>query len=303
MSIRTITLLLGLTLALATPGARADTLDVPGDFPTIQAALDAANVNDIINISGGIYAEAVSAAVPTNCIIQAKGNVRIDATGLGTAFDVSGTNIQINGIKVIGADADGFVIGGTNVIVSKCKAFDVGHHAFVLASTNLQLLKCQAVRPADDGFHIESGTNVELTSCKVIDASNRGIRVHDEANNVTVAKVRIVRPDGAGIVVDASSVTIEDSWGTGFAVAGNGAVAQDCVVVKAGGTGFEISGNAGTWTANRSTKAGGNGFDLVGMGNTLSLNKATGSGGFDLFESNPGSNTIEDDNIFGTVGP
>ena len=62
---------------------------------------------------------AVSASVAADVSIETKGKVRVDATGLGVAFAVTGEKLRVTGIEVTGG-TDGFVLGGANAIVEKC---------------------------------------------------------------------------------------------------------------------------------------------------------------------------------------
>ena len=54
-------LVAGLAAAAFAPAALADVLSVPGDFATIQAAVNAAADGDVIEIAPGDWAEAIGA--------------------------------------------------------------------------------------------------------------------------------------------------------------------------------------------------------------------------------------------------
>ena len=54
-TIPSILLLAGMAMS---PPARADVIDVPGDQPTIQAAIDIAADGDVIEIAAGVYSPA-----------------------------------------------------------------------------------------------------------------------------------------------------------------------------------------------------------------------------------------------------
>jgi len=91
------------------PAAPAATWTVPGDFATIQAAIDAAATSDIINVLAGTYPEAL--------LIDGK-DLTIIGAGTGTSF-ITGTAGQTQYIVRItnGAvvDLSGFTIDGTGI--------------------------------------------------------------------------------------------------------------------------------------------------------------------------------------------
>ena len=74
------------------PGSvvRAETLSVPKDFPTIQAAVNAAGPGDVVEIASGKYAEDVFVSGKTGLTIRGKGKVTWNADGFaGTALSFS----------------------------------------------------------------------------------------------------------------------------------------------------------------------------------------------------------------------
>jgi hypothetical protein len=88
--------------------ARAGTLDVPAQYPTIQAALDAAGAGDTIVVQPGTYAEAL--VLPAfDVTLTAPGGpdvTVVDATGLGTSAvtipNVESTPALIEGLAITG---------------------------------------------------------------------------------------------------------------------------------------------------------------------------------------------------------
>lgn len=132
-STRPVRTLLGLLIiaALAIAPAHADTLHVPGDYATIQAAVDAAVNGDVVEIADGVYTGAgnknldfggkaitvrSAAGDPTFCIIDCEdggvaggaailtfehqctadlnGNGEIDLSDLGELLSVYGTSCK-----------------------------------------------------------------------------------------------------------------------------------------------------------------------------------------------------------------
>ena len=91
------------------PGGTAATINVPVDYTTIQAAIDAAGNGDVILVAAGTYAEAI--------LIDAK-NLTITGAGTGSST-ISGTALETDYIVRItnGAvvDFSGFTVDGTGI--------------------------------------------------------------------------------------------------------------------------------------------------------------------------------------------
>ena len=113
-------------LSLGAPAAMADTLTVPGDFPTISAAAAAAAPGDTIvvarqpNVS---YVENVVLA--TNDVSLTTYNAVIDPQGVGTALTISGDRVKVVGFTIRNSINFGIAVTGddvsiTNVTVASC---------------------------------------------------------------------------------------------------------------------------------------------------------------------------------------
>ncbi len=101
-------------VGLMASGAGAGTLDVPAQYPTIQAALDAAAAGDTIVVQPGTYAEAL--VFPSfDVTLTAPGGpdvTVVDATGLGTSA------VTIPNVESTPALVEGFnVTGGVGTLV------------------------------------------------------------------------------------------------------------------------------------------------------------------------------------------
>ena len=83
-------------------GPGGQVLHVPGDYPTIQAALDAAVEGDTIQVKAGIYNENV--VVSTSGVnVHGSAGVVLDGTGLaGTGFHVRGASAAapVSGVEI-----------------------------------------------------------------------------------------------------------------------------------------------------------------------------------------------------------
>ena len=108
--------------ATDTTASAAATLTVPGEFPTIQAALDAASSGDTVSVSPGTYAEnlnfngkavnLVSTAGASQTTVAAPGGtaVTIGPAGSITGFTISG------GTATFGA---GMAVSGSGTVIAR----------------------------------------------------------------------------------------------------------------------------------------------------------------------------------------
>jgi len=104
------------TIALAgllAMNVNAATINVPGDYTTIQDAIDNANDGDTIVVSGGAYQENI--VVDKEVSIIGTGTPVIDGMG-GIAINITANNVTITGFNItnsscgINCTASGFYI-------------------------------------------------------------------------------------------------------------------------------------------------------------------------------------------------
>src|SRR5262245_12173876 len=88
----------GAALLLASPAA-ADTLKVPQDFETIQAAVDAAATDDVVQVSKGIYNENV--VVNTGGITLSGKSAVINGGYAGNCITVNAGEVTIQGFTLV----------------------------------------------------------------------------------------------------------------------------------------------------------------------------------------------------------
>ena len=101
-------------------------ISVPGDYSTIQAAIDAAVAGDVVEVSAGIYSESIT--MKEGVIIKGAGidNSIIDGTGLGVSYLITGADkAEISGFT-IKADSTtsiswGIYLRGTSPTIKNCK--------------------------------------------------------------------------------------------------------------------------------------------------------------------------------------
>jgi len=99
-------------LAVSSSAREGKVLHVPGAYPTIQAAVDAADPGDRVRVAAGVYNENVVVTTPGLRLEASEGTV-IDGTGLfGPGVRIAGTpTASIVGVRVSGFEIRNFEHG------------------------------------------------------------------------------------------------------------------------------------------------------------------------------------------------
>lgn len=99
-------------MGLATTTVLADPIDVPGDYSTIQGAIDAASDGDIINVAAGLYEENV---VIDKSLTLKGAQAGVDARTRSGAETIIEPDEEEAGISIITTDGRVVVIDGLTV--------------------------------------------------------------------------------------------------------------------------------------------------------------------------------------------
>jgi hypothetical protein len=229
----------------------------------------------------------VAAIVADDVVIKAKGNVQIDATGLGNALSLSGANLQVIGIKVIGG-TDGITLVGNGGLLLKCRVSDVTGRGIVLTGLGPTAEKCKVERSGGDGIALTTAFNTTVEKCQVIDGQASGISVAADCTEAFVFKCRVLRPAVDGVVNAGGGTFVEgtriiDAVGRGIVdEAAPGASPTDFdfnKIIRPGGDGIVCSGPPASVTDNRIVKPGGTGVDISVSTAFVVVNKVATAGG------------------------
>ena len=301
-----VALLLVVPLRVALAGS---TLQVPQQFPTIQAAVDAAADGDTILVKGGIYAEHVELYALAGLTLRGQGKVVIDAGSAVVGLEV----IQCSGcliekIRVQGASTGLHVVECSGITVSKCRVIDSLVRGIVIDDSANIVVRDSVVRDTGDDAITVVGDACVIAGNRIESSGDHGVNVVEGVDTI-VSGNRIIAPGGTGIFADFGSVGVIVTGNT-VSQASNGGIALQCngfmlignVSKGALDDGYQLIGNNGTALGNRATDNTEAGFVLVGNNQLLSGNAGKGNGTFDLVVQGSG-NIVDATNAFKTTGP
>lgn len=247
------TLLPILLLGAIAPAARSAVLEVPGQYPTIQAAVDAAGFDDTILIRKGTYPESVWIVGKENLVVRGQGRVTLDAGGAGHGLGVFGClNVRLEKLRVKNAVDRGFhVFDSSEVVLERCRASSIG----------------------DNGFEIEDSDQVVIRSCVVKNGTGYGITMRASDSLITRCRISRVswngiRAAGAYNTIDRNSVS-RCNIGIRVGIAGQpslSALVIDNRVTRTTGTAYILANqnDHASLLSNRARNCLGDGITLFG---------------------------------------
>ena len=256
--------ILALTLAVAAaPAASAETHEVPGDHPTLQAAVDASGAGDTILIGAGVFHErlVVPAGKP-GLRLRGKGRETvIDAHpvrsgGFGAALTVGAAAVVIEDLTLRHARSEAEIAAGHGLVVTApdvriigVAALDCDESGFLIEGASARVDDCRAVG-CRDGFEVLAA------DVAIVSSSARGMAstaIYAEGDHLLVEDVDLHRSYGAvevtgdhftGIDCRVSSCTAGiDVTGDNAKILGNVVERYNDYALRVTGTGFEIGKN------------------------------------------------------------
>jgi parallel beta-helix repeat protein len=204
---------------LSTLEVTPDDTDGPGDYPTISAAVAAAQPGDTINVSPGTYNESVVVSVPN---IEIIGGITTDAddpissgpsivtpTGGPYGFDVEADNVTIQGFTVQGNGSTNTV--GFNLARSVSGDQIIGN---VISNNTFGIYL-----NSDGVYQTVVANNQFITNNAPGAASGNGIYSDQGASNVLVQRNSFAGQDNTSIIFvggsdpssSQSNLTIQDN--------------------------------------------------------------------------------------------
>lgn len=188
-------------------------LQVPGQYATIQAALDAAATGDLITIASGDY--------PENLVVKTA--VTLFGAGADTTT-VSGSALK--GPVLLAKDVDGLVINGLRLFmvdVRKLEKDAPKHIVLEIAGGAVTASGCVLENGAGNGAAVTDGGNFTARDCTFLKNRGYGLGMGGAGVSADLENCRFVENKNAGLVaMDSASLrarrcTAELNEGVGIA--------------------------------------------------------------------------------------
>jgi hypothetical protein len=223
-------------------------IGVPADYPTIQAALDAAprSADVVIRVAEGTYAENLTVAhfgclrlEGTDAVVAAPDGAPAVSVRESDRVVISGFTLSAKGVEL---DVRAWAtVDVRDVRFAPCQAGAVwleggpwGRHTvehggvvdtFIGVPTpRLSMTDCTIDSPRDDGVHA-LGARLDVEHVEILSPGGDGIDARDSAVRATVR-----------------NTVVRDAGGAGIALEGPFAVVEACIVLGPGGDGIVTRG-------------------------------------------------------------
>ena len=268
---RRLAILVALVVAIPGSARAAVTLTVPGDFPTITLALEAAASGDTVLVSAGTYPECVTVTGLDDLELIGKRGAIIDASGCGTAITIAdGTGALVKGFAITGATDQGILVqpAASEAIFTKITIRDAAatpalsvleNGVSVIGASDITLDDVDVGGATVHAVYVESATATVIKRCSIRDAIGDGIRV-DLGSGVKIEKnvmqnllgpaIFFFHDGGIGMLGGAvESLVVKNKIlanpGGGITVGGANNLIEKNNVVDSGTTGIDALSNGG----------------------------------------------------------
>lgn len=193
-----LTVAIGFVTAAVTSGAGGNVLHVPGDFATIQTAVDAAQPGDTVLVAAGVYSENVVVAT-SGVRLQGGGDAVLDGAGLGG----NGIGIHVLGAATAPVNVDKTapaVTGdGFGIELTSASASDVSHN--IISRNGFGGIRVGGIPGSTDNTIHHNRVNENGTASSSVARNGQGILLTGSSNNNEVQHNEILANNGRGVVM------------------------------------------------------------------------------------------------------
>lgn len=159
--------------------AQAAVINVPDDFPSIQAAIDAAGAGDTIYVSRGTYYENVNVNKQLNIYSTDGPSVTtvVASDPKDDVFEVTSNNVAIDGFTVTGAERGFHIgypdIGYAGIFLNNVRNCNVSNNTTTSNGAGIFLYRSlyNTVGNNNANSNHDDGVNLYLSSCNRVDGN------------------------------------------------------------------------------------------------------------------------------------
>ncbi len=265
-----------LVVAASAAPAAADVLTVPGDYATVQAAIDAAQTGDTVLVGRGSWNENVVISGKTGITLRGRRGAELrDTEGLPALTIRDASDVRVEGLGVTGAAAGVLAVRATRLVLTRIVARDCGTEGIWIdgcddvlvercsvvasgeeglrvlgteseqVSTSVRVLRCQFSRTDGDAIDIVDGDGVLVERCVVRDCIDDSVDVARASRDVSFVRCTIVAGDD------------------GFQIDAEGTLVSRCKVIACGEDAFDLNGEGIVVERSIAIRPASDGFDLT----------------------------------------
>jgi parallel beta-helix repeat protein len=180
---------------------------VPQDYPTVQAAVNAASAGEEIQVDTGTYPEQIVVNKTLTLVGAGKGLSVIYARGLATAVRIQADNVTISGFSISSANLEGVFLDsvvGTRVFDNRINSN--GIYGITVEYSNSSLITRNIITNSSYGFGFIASNNNAIRFNTIIANPQEGISASDSNNNIFEGNT--LSKNGYGIAFTHSSGNI-----------------------------------------------------------------------------------------------
>lgn len=264
-AILTVLIFSTLTLTLGVQPARSSpmTITVPDDYPTVQAAVYAANPGDTVYVRAGTYYENVVVDKPISLVGENAQNTTIDGSGLADALHLVADDINVTGFTIrnsLTSPYSGITleyanycnISGNNItnnwigvnLASPCNDNTINgnnitannYYGVLLYSSDNNAIGGNNITNNGDGVYVASSSSGNSIAGNNITNNWAGVYLVSYASNTNILRNNITANNGYGVYIA--------SYSSGNIIAGNNMTQNgDGINIASHSNGNSISGN------------------------------------------------------------
>lgn len=244
---------------------------VPGDFPTIQAALSAVGDGSEIVVAKGTYFEALELEGRSDITLTGKGKVVIDvgfaSTPCLTLRDC--TNVDVSKLTLVNGTHGMFVDGCEGVQIERCTVSGSTSGGITLIDTDdFTVERCKLEAIGGFALWVVSGQSGTIERNTVDSADGAGIILAGEGSvpqGVTVTRNKLMSTHAPLVVI------------------GHDHVVEKNKIKGGSGVAIDVNGNEASVQRNKVTAFDGDGIRIDGYGSRVEKNKISKTTGHGLY--------------------